>query len=187
MIFRGYDLDLLPFVGVPSQKCIWEDAISVVKPEVAEKYKNGFMHSAELVRNRLGLLRRKYSFYKRVLRRDDKLIERYGGMMGEEMLDDRVLYAVSECISHGRGLNERLNEFIAGFSDFCRKHESEDYSPSIEAPMSGCEFTGICGCIGSKRPYMSSCVGDLTTLPESNRDYEARMKANIEAIAQENQ
>src|SRR3989344_8650654 len=116
MMFRGYDLDLLPFIYVSSQKLMWEDASSIVKPEVAEKYKENFLRSTGMFRNRLMLLRKKYSFYKGVLRRDDRIMERYGKAIGEEMLDDRVLYAVNGCISHGEKLRRKLDEAAENFS-----------------------------------------------------------------------
>ncbi len=176
MRFRGYDLDLLPFFGVTSLESMWKQAISVLNPEIAEKYKDGFLESVELRRNRLKLLGRKYAFYKRVLRRDAKIMERYGEAIGEEMLDDRVLYAVSGCFSNGERLKEKLTGLVRSFSDYCREQESEDYFPSMDAPASNCERTGVCGCIGSKRPYMSSCVGDLTSLLESKSEYDERME-----------
>jgi len=183
-MFRGYDLDLLPFINVSSQKLMWEDASSIVKPEVAEKYKENFLRSTGMFRNRLMLLRKKYSFYKGVLRRDDRIMERYGKAIGEEMLDDRVLYAVNGCISHGEKLRRKLDEAAENFSNYCRRHESEDYSFPIDAPASDCEITGVCGCVGSEKPYMSSCVGDRTVLTETQAAYDKRFENVLEGMVE---
>lgn len=168
---------------IPGLENLWKDARSIVNSEIAEKYENYFLRSTGLIRNRLMLLRRKYSFYKGVLRRDDKIMGKYGESMGEEMLEDRVLYAVSGCISDGKRLRGRLDESVLGFSIYCRRHESEDhFSLMIDPPASDCEIIGVCGCIGGKRPYMSSCVGDQTALFESQKVYDERLDRSVESF-----
>jgi len=162
--YAGYSEDLLPFsCKFLSSNFAWETASKVLNEKISKKYEKMFEKQHSLYAHAMRLLNHKYEFYIKILGRDPVVMEQYSSKIGNVKLNERVAYSMHHCYIECDRLVDRLSKFIKNFPAMCLEKEETVYNFE-RPPASNCERLGVCICSGAKKPYMDSCVGDLTVL-----------------------
>lgn len=168
----GFDSHQMPFNQAKPVNKAWEDAKSIILPEIAARHVEGFTTRYNLNYNALTLLGKRYEFYLGVLREDSEIMEKYREQLGEKLLQERVAFAMQNTYGKAEDIVKKLDSMIKGFPSSCLEIElSRNPIPRVVALgdlPSDCEETGVCICRGKNKPYMSGCIDDLSLLMKNN-------------------
>lgn len=181
----GFKEENIPFFNMKSLNDAWEQASSVVIPEIAESYRERFERKFNLNNSVLQVLNSRYNFYLQLLDKDPD-IKQYSEEIGETMLTKRVVFALHNTLNKSYEFASEIESIIRKFPSYCLEKElAKDQILFGSLMGSDCEISGVCICRGSKRPYISGCINDSSLLLLDSFTAKSRFNKTMGQIADE--
>ena len=107
----------------------------------------------------------RYTFFLNAIKRDPEVMDQYGKDMGEDYLDERLLYALTNCINKIGQIDTRVQSLMTGFPMNYNRRKNISFPEAHKNTLEfTCQNAGVCIIEGQLAPYMESCIKDDHTI-----------------------